>query len=63
MLSPMYRQIAEDLREQIGSGGLRPGQQLQTELDLRERYGAPPHGRVAVIQVFRTAFDQGGPSG
>jgi len=36
----MYRQIAEDLREQIESGGLQPGQQLRTELELREHYGA-----------------------
>jgi GntR family transcriptional regulator len=40
MANPMYRQIAEDLREQIESGGLKPGQQLRTELELRERYGA-----------------------
>ncbi|HEY6314787.1 MAG TPA: GntR family transcriptional regulator [Streptosporangiaceae bacterium] len=40
MANPMYRQIAEDLREQIESGGLRPGQQLRTELELRDRYGA-----------------------
>jgi GntR family transcriptional regulator len=36
----MYRQIAESLRAQIESGELRPGQQLETELELRERYGA-----------------------
>lgn len=40
MGSPMYRQIAEDLREQIESDQLAPGQQLRTELELRERYGA-----------------------
>src|SRR5689334_5227089 len=40
MANPMYRQIAEDLREQIESGKLRPGQQLQTELELREHYNA-----------------------
>lgn len=40
MGNPMYRQIAEDLRTQIESGGLRPGQQLLTELELREQYGA-----------------------
>jgi GntR family transcriptional regulator len=37
---PMYRQIAEDLRRQIEAGGLRPGQQLRTELELREKYNA-----------------------
>jgi GntR family transcriptional regulator len=37
---PMYRQIAEDLRRQIAAGSLVPGQQLRTELELRERYQA-----------------------
>jgi GntR family transcriptional regulator len=36
----MYRQIAEDLRAQIESGTLKPGQQLWTEIELRDRYGA-----------------------
>jgi GntR family transcriptional regulator len=36
----MYRQIAEDLREQIESGQPQPGQQLRTEIELREHYGA-----------------------
>ena len=40
MANPMYRQIAEDLREQIDSGTLTPGQQLPTELELREQYSA-----------------------
>jgi len=40
MTDPMYRQIADDLREQIESGQLRPGQQLQTEIELREHYNA-----------------------
>ena len=40
MVDPMYRQIAEDLREQIESGSLRSGQQLPTEIELRERYEA-----------------------
>ena len=40
MGSPMYRQIAENLREQIESGKLQPGQQLPTELELREEHGA-----------------------
>src|SRR5580692_3658575 len=40
MADPMYRQIAEDLREQIEQGDLEPGQQLKTELDLREKYDA-----------------------
>lgn len=40
MANPLYRQIAEDLRAQIESGKLQPGQQLQTEIELREHYGA-----------------------
>lgn len=40
MASPMYRQIAEDLRAQIESGGLTPGQRLRTELELQDHYGA-----------------------
>jgi len=40
MANPMYRQIAEDLREQIESGALPPGSQLKTELELREQYDA-----------------------
>src|SRR5689334_14960714 len=40
MSSPMYRQIAEQLREQIQSGRLAPGKQLPTEGELRDRYNA-----------------------
>ncbi|HEY6313287.1 MAG TPA: GntR family transcriptional regulator [Streptosporangiaceae bacterium] len=40
MGNPMYRQIAEDLRTQIESGELKPGQQLRNELELRDHYGA-----------------------
>ena len=40
MANPMYRQIAEDLRAQIESGQLEPGQQLRTEIELREHYDA-----------------------
>jgi GntR family transcriptional regulator len=36
----MYRQIAEDLREQIESGQIPRGEQLKTELELREAYNA-----------------------
>src|SRR5271165_890816 len=40
MTEPMYRRIAQDLREQIKSGALAPGDQLPTEPQLRDRYGA-----------------------
>jgi GntR family transcriptional regulator len=39
MAEPLYRRIAEELRTQIESGRLEPGQML-TELELRERYDA-----------------------
>jgi GntR family transcriptional regulator len=37
---PMYRQIADDLRQRIESGELEPGAQIPTEIDLREQYEA-----------------------
>jgi GntR family transcriptional regulator len=40
MADPMYRRIAEDLRQQIEAGELESGQQLRTEIELREHYGA-----------------------
>jgi GntR family transcriptional regulator len=40
MPDPMYRRIADDLREQIESGVLPHGSQLPTEIELRERYDA-----------------------
>lgn len=39
MAEPMYRTIAQDLLEQIKTGNVRPGEQLPTELELRDRYG------------------------
>ena len=40
MADPMYRQIAQALREQIESGVIAPGAQLPTELELRDQFGA-----------------------
>lgn len=40
MPEPIYRWIADDLRQQIESGALPPGSQLRTELELREHYNA-----------------------
>jgi GntR family transcriptional regulator len=54
MSNPMYRQIAEDLREQIGSGGLKRGQQLRTELELREHYGASRNTVRDAIKLLTT---------
>ena len=40
MPEPIYRSIAEDLRRRIETGELRPGQQLRTEIELRDHYNA-----------------------
>jgi GntR family transcriptional regulator len=40
MPQPMYQQIADDLKKQIDSGTLKPGEQLPTELELRAKYEA-----------------------
>jgi GntR family transcriptional regulator len=40
MPDPLYRQIADDLRQQIESGKIARGQQLETEAKLRKRYEA-----------------------
>jgi GntR family transcriptional regulator len=40
MANPMYQQIAEDLRAQIENGELEPGQQLRTEIELKDHYDA-----------------------
>ncbi len=40
MAAPLYRQIAEDLRQQIESGALAPGDRVPSEIKLRERYSA-----------------------
>jgi GntR family transcriptional regulator len=40
MAEPIYRQIADDLRQKIESGELAPGTQLPTEFELRETYSA-----------------------
>ncbi len=40
MGNPMYRQIAEQLRQRIESGELAPGSQLPTELVLRDEFNA-----------------------
>lgn len=40
MAGAKYRQIADNLREQISAGALRPGDQLPTEPQLATTYGA-----------------------
>jgi GntR family transcriptional regulator len=40
MADPIYRRIADELRQEIETGELRRGSQLPTELELRERFKA-----------------------
>lgn len=54
MANPMYREIADDLRGQIESGKLKPGQQLLTEIELRERYGASRNTVRDAIKLLTT---------
>jgi DNA-binding GntR family transcriptional regulator len=54
MANPMYRQIAEDLRAQIESGELQPGQQLPTEIELRERCRASRNTVHDAIKLLTT---------
>lgn len=58
---PMYRVIADDLRLQIGSGQLRPGAQLMTEVELREQYGRPdaPISRTTVRDAIKLLVAEG----
>jgi GntR family transcriptional regulator len=54
--SPMYQQIADDLRGQIKAGLLAPGIQLPTELELRDRYSA---SRNTVRDAIKRLIGQG----
>lgn len=54
MANPMYREIADDLRGQIESGKLKPGQQLLTEIELREHYRASRNTVRDAIKLLTT---------
>ncbi len=43
--APLYRQIVEDLRSKIERGELRPGEQIETQVELAEKY------KVSLITV------------
>ncbi len=55
MAEPMYRQIADDLRQKIESGALAPGVQLPTELELREQYNNASRNTVRDAVKWLTA--------
>jgi GntR family transcriptional regulator len=53
---PMYRYIADDLRDQIKSGKLAPNEKLPTEGDLSDKYEA---SRNTVREAIRRLTDEG----
>lgn len=54
MVGPLYRQIAEDLRDKIGSGDLKQGAQLPTEDALIEQYRASRNTVRGAIKELTT---------
>lgn len=40
MADPMYRTIAQEIQDKILSGAMQPGDQIPTELELRDKYSA-----------------------
>ena len=53
---PMHQQISEDLRAQIESGELAPGDQLPTELELRDQYSS---SRNTIRDAIKRLTSQG----
>jgi DNA-binding GntR family transcriptional regulator len=53
---PLYFQIAENLKQAIEDGTLKPGERLDNELDLTERLGV---SRPTVRQAVQRLVDQG----
>lgn len=56
MATPLYRQIAEDIRNAIESGQLAPGSQLPTEIELQGRY---PASRNTIRDAIKRLVMQG----
>ena len=56
MAAPMYQLIARELRERIESGTLLPGDQLPTEIELRDRYGT---SRNTIRDAIKRLTSQG----
>ena len=52
---PLYRQIADRIREQIARGELKPGDALPTESALQTEFGV---SRVTVRQALRQLVEQ-----
>ena len=60
MTEPMYRQIADDLQRHIESGDLAPGEQIKTEVELREEFGQDgPVSRNTVRDAVKLLVSRG----
>jgi GntR family transcriptional regulator len=57
MAEPAYKQIADDLRRKIETRELEPGEQLPTELELREEYSASRNTiRDAIKRLIQSGY-------
>lgn len=52
----VWRQVAEDLENDITSGGLAPGAKMATELELASQYGV---SRVTVRRAVKELAERG----
>lgn len=50
---PAYLQMADELRDSIDSGGLKPGERLPSGRDLARRYGVAPMTVSHALDVLR----------
>jgi DNA-binding GntR family transcriptional regulator len=53
---PLWRQVADDLRDDIESNRMRPGARLPSETDLGYQYGV---SRVTVRHAIQALSDDG----
>lgn len=50
---PAYLQVADELRDSIDSGGVKPGERLPSGRDLARRYGVAPMTISHALDVLR----------
>lgn len=50
---PVYRQVADDLRQQITSGSYRPGERLPSGRVLARKYGIAPMTVSSALNLLR----------
>ncbi|MEQ4306247.1 winged helix-turn-helix domain-containing protein [Plantactinospora sp. B6F1] len=54
MVTPNYQRVADDLREQIKSGALGPGDQLPSIRQLQTRYGVGNNAVHMAIVILKS---------